>query len=150
MSPEAWIVIGTIGGAIAGAVITSGFNTWNNYINKQFESKQKRKEAVINAGLEYWATLIKAPGSGLVSPPELFMAHMSNLLDIIMDDKFDKDKFKKTLIENREFQNECIDLISDLEQKRRKTTRSRKVNTEATNESPELGPDPLLKGPPFE
>jgi hypothetical protein len=53
MSPEAWIVIGTIGGAVAGAAITSGFNTWNNYINKQFESKQKRKEAIINVGLEY-------------------------------------------------------------------------------------------------
>lgn len=147
MSTETAFILGTA----LGAFITGTVSIVNYYIKKRFESKQKRKESLIKAGLDYWTTLINAPGGGVVGPPEQYMAHMSNLLDVILDDTFDKDKFKKTLIENHEFQVECTELILNLDRKRREEPAQSKKkpasSTLSNSESDESGSDPLLKRP---
>jgi len=102
MSTEAYILIGTLGGVI----ITQAFNSFNNYINKTHLTRENKKKAIIEAGLEHWKESVEharqTEGIKGVIPLEYFMLHMSLLYDTLVDEKFDKEKFKKALAENEQ------------------------------------------------
>jgi hypothetical protein len=72
-------------------------------------------------------------------------------MDQILDDRFDKDKFKNALIENSKLQEDITDIILEIDRKRRETLAQRKKqpasSTPSNSESDESGPDPLLKSP---
>lgn len=110
MSPEAWVVIGTVSGAVIGGLISVVIQI----INQRYESKRKKKETIVNAGIHAWAvTMDKFAHKRYIAPMELYVAHMVTLVDILMEDDFDREKFKRALREDRKFYNECAAIIHE-------------------------------------
>ena len=123
MTNEAYILIGTLG-AVA---ITGTVAVINNLINKRHETKKQKRELILKLGLETWQTLANNPQvEGNLFLPESFIAHMSRLIDVLLEDEFDEEKYKQKIEESIKFSEQMKPIIKGTKQS---TKQEQKVQT---------------------
>jgi hypothetical protein len=109
MTPETYLLIGTLGGAFIGGAIA----VVNNIINQRFEEKQRKRQIILNTAIESFRTAIQQaernPRITGVIPLEYYILHMSKLANVILEESPDKEKLKKALEESQALIEECKD-----------------------------------------
>lgn len=105
MKPETMILIGTLSGALIGA-ITTLVSTW---IMKHYENKRIYHQMLIEMGIKNWEgakdwaiSLSKNGESTQVYPLELFIAHQAKISQLIINEKLTPETLKKVKEESEE------------------------------------------------
>lgn len=103
---EILILIGTLGGAIVGAI--AGFiGAW---IREKHETKRRMRELVIKTAIDEWTQLFNFTQSQTkkteLFPLTAYIAHHTLLIEAVLNEKFDIEKFKKAIEQSNEVMTE--------------------------------------------
>jgi hypothetical protein len=111
MNSEILIIIGTLGGALIGALSTLGV-TW---LTRRSEERKHYRELIINLAVENYkeegamarAILERRPEISQVHYPlDDFIIHMAQLADLVIDKKMHRGEVRKILAELNELTDE--------------------------------------------
>ena len=83
MAPEAWVVLGTLGGALVGAV-----GGWvGSYIQSQAELRRERLRLALETGIREWEVSVNAamkiPGNHRIAPSVTFVHYNARILELL-------------------------------------------------------------------
>jgi len=126
MSP-AWIAIISAG---IGFFIAGIFGVVNNIINKRAETKRQRRELIVKLGFDTWKTIYEHTDNANMPPPESYSAHVARVIDAMLDDKFDEEKFKNGLKVSFRFWDEELKPLLKTELNKKNQATQKKVPTE--------------------
>lgn len=125
MNSEALILIGTLGGALIGALSTLGV-TW---LNKRSEERKHYRELIINLAVENYkeagamarAVLEKRPETSQIHYPfDDFIIHMVQLGELIIDKKLNPNEVKEILAKMDALTEQVHEYYETREQNRKK------------------------------
>jgi hypothetical protein len=83
LSPQELTIVGTLGGAIVGALpgIISSF------LNRRTEERKQFKELVVKAAIESWKTHVELAGNRFMFPLEHYIIHTAKMCEFALSDK---------------------------------------------------------------
>ena len=105
LSSEELTVIGTLGGAIVGALSS----TIVSIVNKRSEEKRHFRETVINAAIENWKHVSQISSSQYLMPLEHYIIHTAKMCDLALNEKLTNCNIKEKLSEI----DELMDALED-------------------------------------
>ena len=95
LSPELIAVIGTLGGAIVGAISASVAAI----VNKHSEERKHFRALVVNAALENWKHISSVSQSRVLFPLEHYIVHTTKMCELALDNKLTPKNTKQKLDE---------------------------------------------------
>lgn len=141
MEAERFVLIGTLGGALVGAL--SGLvATW---ISKIYEDRMHKRALVINAAMENWKKAIELALAQKreisINPVDDFIIHMMKFSELILEKKITEANVIQKLSEIEKITME-VQKFHEQQNKYRVAVRKRRGHSETAREDEKMGSTP--------